>query len=164
MGEGDDAERVAGGVGVDVDGLLRIVGSVLEEAGAQRERSFVLRSQVFAARDAEIEVELLWDAWFRPRGRREVVDLLDGEARFAGVIAQDQPARPSVVDLIRWGYRVARGVPEAEQLAVELRQRSGVGRVEDRRHELRVVAGHGSIFAAGRIGSEPIRIVVGGMS
>jgi hypothetical protein len=55
----EDAERVACGVGVDVQGLVRVVGAVEQQPRAQAEHLLVGGVEVADRRDGEVEVELL---------------------------------------------------------------------------------------------------------
>lgn len=53
----EDAERVAGGVGVDAEGFLGVVGVVGQECAAEGEGAGVLGGEVGEGGDGEVEVE-----------------------------------------------------------------------------------------------------------
>jgi len=57
---------VPGRVGVDAQGLLGVVGVVLEQLGAEGQRSLVLGVELGLGRDAEVQVQLLGDRALRP--------------------------------------------------------------------------------------------------
>ena len=73
----EDAEGVSCGVGVDPQRFLRVVGTVAKQPGAKAQGSLVLGLELLHVRDGQIEVELLRDWAFRPRGRRKFGDLLE---------------------------------------------------------------------------------------
>src|SRR5690242_7987646 len=67
-----------------------------------------------------------------PRRPALLVDVLEGDARLAGSrMLQDEPILSAPVRLISRRRLVARAVRVAEQLAVELRQTSRVGGIQD---------------------------------
>ena len=77
-----------------------------------------------------------------PCGRRELLDVLEGEPRLSGRINENEPGPSCGVWLSRtWGL-VTGPVLIAQELAVELRQPAGIGRVEDHRTQRREHLGH----------------------
>src|SRR6185312_831593 len=62
----------------------------------------------------------------------QLPDLLERQRRAAGRARQDQPVLPMRVRLAGPGRLIARAVPQAEQLPVELGQAPRVGGVQDR--------------------------------
>jgi hypothetical protein len=63
---------------------------------------------------------------------------LEGDARRAGGVTDDQPVLTALVGLISDWLFIARAVHVAEQLAVKLREAAGVRGVQDDLQELRV--------------------------
>ena len=68
----------------------------------------------------------------RPRRPGQLPHLLEGQRRAAGRVLQHQPVLPFRVRLAGPGRLIARAVPQAEQLPVELGQAPRVGGVQDR--------------------------------
>src|SRR5207253_2417446 len=83
-------------------------------------------------------MELLWDRTFRPRGPRELGDLLEGQAIGPRRVAQHQPILATGVGRSGCGRLVTGPVAQAEELPVELRQRTGVGGVQDHLQKSRI--------------------------
>ena len=121
----EDAERVAFGVGVHVEALLRVVGTVEEELCPEAQRPFVLRRQRLLVRHRQIEVRLLRYLGARPRGARQLRHVLERQARCPrGVDEHDVVLALRVVLPGRWCL-VTRPVVVAEELPVELGQAAG---------------------------------------
>ena len=127
----EDAEGVPVGVGVDEELLLRVVGAVEEEAGAEGERPFVLEPQRGGVRDGQVEVQLLGRRRVGPARVGEVGHLLEGDPGRPGRMGEDEPVPPARVVLPGGGCLVPGPVLVAQELAVELGQSAGVGAVED---------------------------------
>jgi hypothetical protein len=79
-----------------------------------------------------IQVQLLRDRAIRPRRPGQLAHLLECQRRAAGRARQDQPVLPVRVRLAGPWRLIARAVPQAEQLPVELGQAPRVGGVQDR--------------------------------
>src|SRR5690242_15638192 len=62
----EEAERVAGRVGVDAQRLLLVVRPVEDHLPAQGEHTLVLRVELLTARNLDVEVQLLRDLGGRP--------------------------------------------------------------------------------------------------
>ena len=85
-----------------------------------------------------------------PCRRRELLDVLEGEPRLSGRINENEPVPSCGVWLSRtWGL-VTGPVLIAQELAVELRQPAGIGRVEDHRTQRREHLGHAVILPYAR--------------
>jgi len=140
VGRHEDAERVAGRVGVDTKRLVLVVRAVEEEASAQRRCPFVLSAQLRCVGYGEVEVELLGDTSPWPSGSREVRNLLKGDTRATRGMLKDQPV--GGIGLARGGKLVARAVCESEQRPVELGQAAWISRVQHDLTELRAHPGH----------------------
>ena len=82
-GEHEDAERVAGRVGEDVERLFGVGGPVLEHPGAERQRTVALLEELLEVGDVEVEVKLLGDLRVGPGRGAELGHVLHGEARLA---------------------------------------------------------------------------------
>jgi hypothetical protein len=134
---------VTGGVGVDPQPFLGVVRPVEEDAGAQVEGAPVLVGELGDVRHRGVQVQLLRDRRVGPRGRGERVDLLERELDPARA-AEDQPVGAAWVGLAGGRGLVALPVVQAEQPPVELRQRAGVGGVEDGLPDRGVGVAHGS--------------------
>ena len=94
---------MAGEVGVDPKGFLRVVRPVIAQRGAQGEHSLVLGLETLERRHVQVEVVLLGHAFPRPCRRREFVDLLEGDGGRAARIAQDEPVFAAWVGFPRGG-------------------------------------------------------------
>ena len=92
-GAAEDAERVPGRVGVDVERLVRVAGPVEEQPGPEGQRAGVLPLERLPGGHGEVEVQLLRHAGPRPRRGGEVLDLLEGELAAAGLRSTSQ-SRP----------------------------------------------------------------------
>ena len=128
----EDAKRVPGGVGVDPQRLLRVIRAVLEQPGAERERPLMRDVEVSRGGHRGIQVQLLRDRAVRPGCPGQLPDLLKRQRRAAGRAPQHQPVLPFRVRLAGPGRLIARAVPQAEQLPVELGQPPRVGGVQHR--------------------------------
>src|SRR4029450_4721446 len=89
----EDAEGMAGRVGVDPERLLRVVGGGLGRLGAEGEGPVVLGVEVGLGRDREVEVELLGDRALRPGGPGEGGDRLEGDLELSRRGAEHRPGR-----------------------------------------------------------------------
>jgi hypothetical protein len=132
LNSGDDAKRVPRGVGVDPQCLLRVIRAILEQPGAERERPLMLDVEVSQGGHRGVQVHLLRDRAVRPGCLGQLPDLLEGQRGAAGRARQIQPVLPGRVRLSGPRRLVARAVPQAEQLPVELGQAPRVGGVQDR--------------------------------
>lgn len=127
----EDADRMASEVGVHSQRLLRIVGSVQEELGPERQRPVALRLQILWRRDHQIQVQLLRDRALWPGRLRELGHLLERHTRGAGGVLEHQPVLPRRIRFVRERTLVARPLPKAEHLPVALRKRLRIGAVQD---------------------------------
>jgi hypothetical protein len=127
----EDAEGMSGGVGVDPERFLGIVGPISQHTGAEVQRSAVRGVQGGDRRHRQIEMQHLWVWAVRPGCLGQGLDLLEGDLHAARRVSQDQPVLPTRIPLAGgWGL-VAGAVPKSQELPVELGQRPGVGGVED---------------------------------
>ena len=126
----EDAERVTGRVGEDVERLICVVRSIVQHPGAERNRPGALFGEVIGAGNGQVEVELLWHPRVRPGRRRKLVDGLDSQTRFTVSVHEHEPVVALRVGLTGgWGL-VACPVPIAEEFAVELGEVARIGGVE----------------------------------
>ena len=125
---GVQAERVAGGVGENVQRFLGVVGAMSAQDGAEVLRALGLGIEPIGVVDVEAEVHLHGDLWRRPGGLTEILGALERQQPLALGGAEHQPVR--VVAAVR-GWLVSVAVDEAEQEPVELRGATDVGRVDD---------------------------------
>jgi hypothetical protein len=144
-------------VGVDPQRLLRVIRAVLEQPGAERQRPLMPDVQGTRGGHRGVEVQLLRDRAVRPRRTGQLSDLLERQRRAAGRARQDQPVLPVRVRLAGPRRLIARAVPQAEQLPVELGQAPRVGGVQDRlpddRERLLVV--HTATLGTGAVNHAP---------
>jgi hypothetical protein len=90
----------------------------------------VLGVQVRDRRHRQVQVQHLRDRTVWPGRFRQLGDLLERHAVGAGGIPQHQPVLALGIRLSGGRRLVARAVPPAKQLPVELRQPPGVGGVQ----------------------------------
>lgn len=132
----EDAEGVAVRVGVDPQRLFRVVGAVLDQYGAQRDRPLVRCVELCPAFDGEIEVQLLRDRVAGSGRPGQLVDLLERQSRRAVGMVQVEPIPAGRV--VRSRRRlVTRPVDQAEQLPPELRAAPGIRGVDHYLPQLR---------------------------
>ena len=81
--------------------------------------------------DREIQMQLLRDRPFWPGGRRQLGDLLESQAIRPGSVPQHQPVLPLQIGPSRWGRLITWPVVQAEELPVELGQRTRVSAVQN---------------------------------
>src|SRR5215217_2448330 len=130
VGSHEDAEGMSRRVGVDNQGLVRIVGSVEEQASSKIERTLMLDVQLTEGGHCCVEVQHLGPRTLRPGWLRQMRYLLERQLRRTIGIAERQPILTIGVRRAGGGRFVARAVVEAEQLAIELGQRAGVFAVQ----------------------------------
>jgi hypothetical protein len=122
---------MSGGVSVDAERLLVIARPVVQQSGAEGKDPFVLSVEVLQCWDCQIQVQLLRDRPLRPRRLRKVIGLLESQAGSARRVVQDEP----VLAVGVWGTRdrglVPLAVSEAQQLTIELGERTRVGAIKD---------------------------------
>ena len=104
-----DTKRVSVRVCVHIKRLDRILGPVQEEAGAQRQDSFVLGSQLLEAWHRQVQMQLLRHTVFGPRRTRQPGYLLKCQRRCPRRATEHQPVSATLVRLVR-GRRVSRSV------------------------------------------------------
>ena len=91
LNSGDDVKRVPRGVGVDPQRLLRVIRTVLEQPGAERERPLMRDVEVSDGGHRGVQVQLLRDRAVRPGGPRQLPDLLNAStAPPAGLVSISQ--------------------------------------------------------------------------
>jgi catechol 2,3-dioxygenase-like lactoylglutathione lyase family enzyme len=110
----EDAERVAGRVGVHPEGLLYVVGAVQQESRAKRDGPGVLVVQRLDRRHGEVQVQLLGNVAVGPRGSGEGVHLLEGDARPARAVSQDEPVGAARAGVASGGRFVTGAIAVAE--------------------------------------------------
>jgi hypothetical protein len=125
---------VARRVGVDAQRFVRVSRAVVAQRRAQAQGAVVLAVQFRLVGDGHVEVHLLRDVGVRPGGLLQPVNLLERQGPAALGVEQDEPVTAPLVVGARRGRLVARPVPEAEELAVELGEPARVGGVQ---HHLR---------------------------
>ena len=117
-------------VGVDVQGLIFIVGSVEEKARPESKHAVMLNTQVAQAWNGGIEVQHLRSRSLRPCRLWQVRHLLERQPGGAGGVAQHQPVVASRVGGSCCGWLVTWAVVKAQQLPVELGKGSCVFAVQ----------------------------------
>lgn len=146
----EDAERVTGGIGVDPQRLLLVLGTVVQQPRTELQRVVVGEREVRRAVDGHVQVELLRDTGLRPGRGREIGDLLERELS-PRQPAQDQPVAAVRIGITGRWWLVAGAIVHPEQLPVELGETADVGRVEDDLSDREGLwAGHLPTLAAGR--------------
>lgn len=121
---------MTGRVGVHPQRFVGVGGAVRQEPGAEIEGSLVLGVELGDGRHRQVEVELLGHPVVGPGRLGQLLHLLDGDPGGAGTVLQHQPVGTPRVALAGGRRLVAGAVREAEQLAVELGEQAGVGRIE----------------------------------
>jgi hypothetical protein len=121
---------VPGQVGVDPERLLRVRRPVEQQPGTEGERPVVLRVEVGHRGHGQVEVQHLRVGTLRPRHRRQLGHLLEGQHGAPPRPVQHEPVLPPGVRPAGGRGLVALPVAQPEQLPVELGQRPGVGAVE----------------------------------
>ena len=135
----EETERVPGRVRQHVERLVRVIGPVEEQLGAELLDQLPLALQLLDARHGEVEVQLHGDVVARPGRPLQPLHLLEGEA--AGAVVLDEHEPLGVVRRPVGRRLVAVAVAQPEQPAVELRQPADIGGVQDGVQEVRVL-GH----------------------
>jgi hypothetical protein len=117
-------------VSVDNQGLVRIVGSIEEQASTKIEGTLMLDVQLTEGGHGGVKVQHLRARTLRPGWLWQMRYLLERQLRRTIGIAERQPVLTSRVRRAGGGRFVTRAVVEAQQLPIELGQRAGVFAIE----------------------------------
>lgn len=117
-------------VGIDAQRLARVAEPVVQQFPAERENALVLSREFVRRRHGKVEVQLLRDVVFGPRGRSLLRLLLEGEAEVPGSAAQDKPVGAARIRFAEGRRLIAWPVLQSEQLPVELGEPARVSGVE----------------------------------
>jgi hypothetical protein len=123
----ENAEWVASGIGQNQQGLVFVVRPVVQQGRTQVLRSLAMSLQLCVARYAEVMVHLLGHVVCGPRCPGELFHLVEREYSVSGVVDKHKPV--GAIGGAVFGWLIARPVPQAEELAVELRELPAVCRV-----------------------------------
>ena len=141
----EDAEGVAGRIGIDVERFVRVVEAVVKETGAERQRPSCWATSSSVVETPRSRCSCCGTS---PAGHVDGVSCSMGwKARRtppAGSVSTSQQARPARP--AGWRRLVAGSVLEAEQPPVELGEGAGVGGVENDRQQRRMGRGHAPVF------------------
>lgn len=117
-------------IGVHAERLALVSRSVIAQGRAQAQGTVVLPVQFRLVGHDRIQVHLLRDVAGRPGSLLQPLNLLEGQGPAALGVEQDEPVAAALVIGARRGRLVARPVPEAKELAVELGQPARVSSVQ----------------------------------